>query len=139
MAAQGVTVFVTTHYMEEAEYCDRLALIYRGELIAVGAPEVLKHEVMTEDVLEIVCDRPESVMERIEALPSVKDVALFGTSLHLVARDGQQAEADVRRCFDEAGSAIRKIEPIAPSLEDVFVSLIEARDREIRPQEEVRR
>ena len=56
MAAQHVTVFVTTHYMDEAEYCDRLGLIYRGELIACGTPEALKREVMQEDVLEVVCD-----------------------------------------------------------------------------------
>ena len=84
MAGQGVTVFVTTHYMDEAEYCDRLGLIYRGELIACGTPEALKREVMQEDVLEVVCDRPEAAMEAIEQLPGVKEVALFGKGLHVV-------------------------------------------------------
>ena len=88
MAAQRVTVFVTTHYMDEAEYCDRLGLIYRGELIACGTPEALKREVMQEDVLEVVCDRPEAAMEAVGRLPGVKEAALFANVLHVVAIPG---------------------------------------------------
>ncbi len=68
LSSEGVTVFVTTHYMDEAEYCDRLALIYRGELIAQGTPEKLKHEAMHEDVLEVICERPEAAMEALAGL-----------------------------------------------------------------------
>lgn len=139
MAEQGVTVFVTTHYMEEAEYCDRLALIYRGELIASGPPETLKTQLMTEDVLEVLCDRPESAMALIEELPAVKDVALFGKGLHLVAADGQMAAREVRQRLEREDYRVEKIETIIPSLEDVFVSLIEARDRQQSPQQEVDR
>jgi ABC-2 type transport system ATP-binding protein len=134
-----VTVFVTTHYMDEAEYCDRLALIYRGELIAQGTPEKLKHEVMQEDVLEVVCERPEAAMEALAGLASVKEAALFGSSLHLVTDDGERAAAETRARLAEQGFRPPHIERIVPSLEDVFVSLIEARDRAERPQEEVRR
>jgi ABC-2 type transport system ATP-binding protein len=139
MAEQGVTVFVTTHYMEEAEYCDRLGLIYRGELIALGTPETLKTELMTDDVLEVSCERPELAMGLIEGLPGVKDVALFGRALHLVATDGRQAADEVRRRLDREGYRVQGIEAIVPSLEDVFVSLIEARDRQESPQQEVDR
>ena len=62
LAGQGVTVFVTTHYMDEAEYCDRLGLIYRGELIALGTPEELKTREMTEEIIEVFCDRPQDAM-----------------------------------------------------------------------------
>ena len=139
LSSEGVTVFVTTHYMDEAEYCDRLALIYRGELIAQGTPEKLKHEAMQEDVLEVVCERPEAALEALAGLASVKEVALFGNSLHLVADDGDRAAAETRARLAEQGFRVQQIERIVPSLEDVFVSLIEARDRAEQPQEEVRR
>ncbi|MGO9111280.1 MAG: ATP-binding cassette domain-containing protein, partial [Thermoguttaceae bacterium] len=139
LSSEGVTVFVTTHYMDEAEYCDRLALIYRGELIAQGTPEKLKHEAMQEDVLEVICERPEAALEALAGLASLKEVALFGNSLHLVADDGGRAAAESRERLAEQGFRVQQIEQIVPSLEDVFVSLIEARDRAEQPQEEVRR
>jgi len=139
MAGEGVTVFVTTHYMDEAEYCDRLGLIYRGELIALGTPEVLKTQSMREDVLEVVCERPEEAMEAIERLPAVKEAALFGNGLHVVAEDGAAAAAAIRTLLSQQGRRLDRLEQIAPSLEDVFVSLIEAHDRAEQPQQEVRR
>ena len=138
MSGKGVTVFVTTHYMDEAEYCDRLGLIYRGELVALGTPEQLKHEYMAENVLEVFCDRAETAMGEIEQLPEVKEVALFGRGLHVVAHDAAAAGQSIRQLLDERGYRIERVEKITPSLEDVFVSLIEARDRAEQPQEEVR-
>jgi ABC-2 type transport system ATP-binding protein len=139
MSGEGVTVFVTTHYMDEAEYCDRLGLIYRGELIAMGTPETLKRESMHEDVLEVFCDRAEAALEAIQGLSEVKEVALFGRGLHLVAVDGTRASAQVGELLNQRGYRIERIEKIVPSLEDVFVSLIEAHDRAEQPQEEVAR
>jgi ABC-2 type transport system ATP-binding protein len=139
MAGEGVTVFVTTHYMDEAEYCDRLGLIYRGELIAQGTPESLKREAMQEDVLEVVCQRPEEAMAALEGLAGVREPALFGNTLHILAADAGQAAAEVRRRLAERRFVVERIEPIPPSLEDVFVSLIEARDRAERPEQEVAR
>ncbi|HUU69540.1 MAG TPA: ABC transporter ATP-binding protein, partial [Planctomycetota bacterium] len=88
LAGKGVTIFVTTHYMEEAEYCDRLSLIYRGELIAGGSPDELKTQYMKEEVLDVACECPYDVIDEIEQLPSVKEAALFGRGLHVVATDG---------------------------------------------------
>jgi ABC-2 type transport system ATP-binding protein len=139
LSGQGVTIFVTTHYMDEVEYCDRLGLIYRGELIALGTPHALKTEKMQEDVLEVLCDGAEDALMDIAKLPTVKEAAMFGKGLHVVATDGEQATAEVRRLLDARGQAIKRIEKITPSLEDVFVSLIEARDRAEQPQAEVRR
>jgi len=138
-AGRGVTVFVTTHYMDEAEYCDRIALIYRGELIAMGSPEVLKTELMPEEVLEVLCERPQDAMGEIEKVRGVKEVALFGKGLHVVAEDGEATAAMVRSLLKERGYEIARVEKIAPSLEDVFVSLIEARDRAEQPQQAVQR
>jgi ABC-2 type transport system ATP-binding protein len=138
LAGRGVTVFVTTHYMDEAEYCDRIALIYRGELIAIGSPEALKTELMPEEVLEVICERPQDAMGEIERVPGVKEAALFGKGLHVVAEDGEAAAEAVWSLLKERGYEIARVEKIVPSLEDVFVSLIEARDRLEQPQQAVK-
>lgn len=139
LAGKGVTVFVTTHYMDEAEYCDRIALIYRGEMIALGTPATLKTETMQEDVMEVLCDRPQDAMGFVEHLPGVKETALFGRGLHVVVEDVGQATQAIAAALRENHCLFVRIEKIVPSMEDVFVSLIEARDRLEQPQQEVRR
>ncbi len=129
LSGKGVTVFVTTHYMEEAEYCDRIGLIHRGELIAVGTPEELKTRLMQDEVLDVRCERPQDAIEMLEALVSVKEVALFGNGLHVVAPDADAASREIHAALINAGLRIEHIERIKPSMEDVFVSLVEARDR----------
>ncbi len=137
LSSGGVTVFVTTHSMDEAEYCDRLGLIYRGELIAMGSPEDLR-ELMRDEVLEVLCDRPADALEEIEELPEVKEAALFGGGLHAGAAGAAAAARAIRDRLERRGFRVDRVEKIAPTLEDVFVSLIEARDREGRPVEDVR-
>jgi ABC-2 type transport system ATP-binding protein len=139
LAEQGVTVFVTTHYMEESEYCDRLAVIYRGEIVASGAPAELKARHMSGVVLEIECERPADAMGVLEKLPAIKEVALFGAALHAVAADEAEARKAAAPALAAAGFAVRRIERITPTLEDVFVSLIEERDRAEGSLAEVRR
>lgn len=130
MASEGVTVFVTTHYMDEAQNCDRLALIYKGAIIAVGAPEELKTQCMQEDVLKISLPDPEDWIERLKSLDFVKEVALFGVVLHAIVKDERLATAALSEQFLKAGIKDFGIEKIKASLEDVFVSLIESYDRE---------
>jgi ABC-2 type transport system ATP-binding protein len=137
LADKGVTVFVTTHYMDEAEYCDRLALIYRGELIAIGTPEMLKTEFMTEKVLEVNCDRPQDAMTVIEQIEGVREVALFGKGLHVVTAEHERMIPLIRDRLSAGGYHVTRAEKIVPSMEDVFVSLMEARDRAQQPQMEV--
>jgi ABC-2 type transport system ATP-binding protein len=139
LSGKGVTIFVTTHYMDEAEYCDRIGLIYRGELIALGTPEILKTELMQEEVLDLQCERPQEAMEAVEAMAGVKEVALFGKGLHIVVTEAGQVIEFIRESLAKQGFKVFQIEKIIPSLEDVFVSLIEARDREEQPQQEVRK
>ncbi len=129
LAHQGVTVFVTTHYMDEAEYCDRLALIYRGRIIALGTPDELKREHMPEDVLEVAVDRPVESLELLVKEPVVREAALFGKLLHVVVTDASADIPAVRSALQRAGIRVDRMEKILPSLEDVFVSLIEAEDR----------
>jgi len=136
LASSGVTVFVTTHYMEEAEYCDRLGLIYRGELIATGTPTELKTRYMRDEVLEVACARPFKAMAVIEKIPEVKEAALFGNRIHAATENAESLAAILKKELPEAGFETREIRRISPSLEDVFVSLIEERDREEKPQRE---
>jgi ABC-2 type transport system ATP-binding protein len=141
LSGKGVTVFVTTHHMEESEYCDRLGVIYRGELIALGSPRELKTRHMQEAVLEIECERPNEAIGLLERLPDVKEAALFGKGLHAVAREADAAPAirAIRAALAGAGFQASRVESITPTLEDVFVSLIEERDRADAPQTEVHR
>ena len=139
LAGRGVTIFVTTHYMDEAEYCDRIALIYRGELIAEGTPETLKTRFMQDDVLEVACERPQDAMEEIRQLEGIKEVALFGRNLHVVAANGEAAAQAVEERLGAGGYGLERVEKIPPSMEDVFVSLIEARDSTEQAAQEVER
>jgi ABC-2 type transport system ATP-binding protein len=129
MADRGVTVFVTTHYMEEAEYCNRIALIYRGDLIAVGTPLELKTRMMHEQILDIRCPAPQDVMDDLARLPEVREMALFGAGLHAVVEDPSTAQKAIRKALEDLDVEVLGIEQITPTLEDVFVSLIEEVDR----------
>jgi ABC-2 type transport system ATP-binding protein len=124
MSRSGVTVFVTTHYMDEAEYCDRLALIYKGKIVAEGRPADLKERSMSRDVLEIEVDR---ALDALELLADAGiETAVFGTLLHATVDRGEEAGPRIEAILKAAGFTVRAIEKIAPSLEDVFVNLIEA-------------
>ena len=138
MAGQGVTVFVTTHYMEEAEYCHRLALIYRGELVAVGSPGEMKERLMADQVLCVSCDRSHEALAEAAKVPGVRDAALFGRDLHLMTADAAELAPRLRAALEAGGFSLGAVARISPSLEDVFVSLIEARDRQDGIQKEFR-
>jgi ABC-2 type transport system ATP-binding protein len=138
LADAGVTVFVTTHYMDEAEYCDRLGMIYRGELIALGTPEELK-KAMLEEIVEVACGQPQEALAVLDGLASVRHVALFGRGLHVVTEHAEEAIPAIAAALAAAGLSASWPERIMPSLEDVFVSLIEARDRQTAPLAEVAR
>ncbi len=84
MAQEGVTVFVTTHYMEEAEYCNRLALIFRGKIVALGTPSELKRDSMKGELLLVECEPLGRAVEALQSAPGVMDAAVFGNALHLV-------------------------------------------------------
>lgn len=129
MSKRGVSVFVTTHYMEEAEYCDRVALIYKGGMIALGSPAQLKAERMHETIVDIACHKPQDMLDAVSDLSSVREAALFGAGLHAVCADADAAERDIRELFRTRGIELERVRRITPSMEDVFVSLIEEADR----------
>jgi ABC-2 type transport system ATP-binding protein len=127
LVSEGVTVFVTTHYMDEAEHCHRLAFIQRGELIAYGSPLEIKQDMMTGQVLEIL---PSDTVGTVKALRAarqsgdlaIQDVALFGSLVHVVAPDVKKLEGTISRKLKEANIEVEHMEVIEPSLEDVFVA-----------------
>ena len=123
MAEEGVTVFVTTHYMEEAEYCNRLALIFRGKIVALGTPSELKRDSMKGDFLLVECEPLGDAVELLQKAPDVIDAAVFGNALHLVVKDAAQAMPPLESYLAGRKITVSRIEKIRPSLEDVFVSI----------------
>jgi len=129
MGEKGVTTFVSTHYMDEAEYCDRLALIYRGRIIALGTPSGLKLETISYGVLEVECDPLIPALDLLKREAWVAEAAVFGDSLHVIGKEGMDMEMEVTSLFKEHGIPLKRMERIRPSLEDVFVSLIEKEEK----------
>ena len=129
LAAAGVTVFVTTHYMDEAENCGRLSLIYRGAIIAMGTPKELKSTFMKEDVLQIYLPRPEEWIDKLMALRAIKETALFGTAIHAIVDDAVSSQPAIESFLNKQKVQDYRINKIQASLEDVFVSLIQEYDK----------
>ncbi|MFN3395911.1 MAG: ATP-binding cassette domain-containing protein [Thermodesulfovibrionales bacterium] len=123
MSKAGTTVFVTTHYMDEADYCDRLALIYRGKIIADGTPDELRMQYMKQNVLEIEVDRFVEAMEILQK--EGIEAAIFGNLLHAIISDARSGIPMIKRILESSNIRVAGIEKIPPSLEDVFVTLIE--------------
>jgi ABC-2 type transport system ATP-binding protein len=122
MSDEGVTVFVTTHYMDEAVYCNRLALMDRGKLIALGTPTELRRDSIEGALLLLECDRIGDALERVRRIEGVHDAAVFGNALHLVVSN-LEVGAEIRAALEAEGIAVERLESIRPSLEDAFVAL----------------
>jgi ABC-2 type transport system ATP-binding protein len=123
MSADGVTVLVTTHYMDEAEYCNRLALIDAGRIVAGGSPSEIKRTAIRGDLLLVECAPLGRGLELIKRQPGVLDAAVFGAALHVVVTAAERARIELAAALASAGVEASRIEPIAPSLEDAFVAL----------------
>ncbi|HVC01863.1 MAG TPA: ABC transporter ATP-binding protein [Steroidobacteraceae bacterium] len=124
LAADGVTILVSTHYMDEAEYCNRIALIDRGRLIAVGSPTELRAHGLGGELVEVACEPLGAAIKALAGAPGVIDAAIFGDRLHVVlAADGPGIGGlpGLLQARGVRGGAIRSV---APSLEDVFVRLV---------------
>jgi ABC-2 type transport system ATP-binding protein len=126
MAEGGVTVFVTTHYLDEAEYCHRLALIHAGRLVALGTTGELKRVFAGDAVLEVTAPRIGDALEALGDQPWALETSVFGTRLHVVVRDAARGRREVERLLAAKGNPPSSIERILPSLEDVFIHHVEA-------------
>jgi len=128
VAGEGVTVFVTTHYMDEAEHCDRLGLIYGGRLVALGSPRELKRALGEGVLLEVRANPLMQALAVAGGVPGVREVAVFGSGLHVTVA-AADAAGPLRAALELAGVHVDGIAPVRPTLEDVFVSLVERADR----------
>ena len=129
LAETGHTIFVSTHYMDEAEYCHRLALMYRGKVITLGTPAELKRGLTAHTLLNLEASEPLETMRALEGLEGVRDVAVFGGGLHVTVDDAEAGGPRIRAALEAKGIVVRRLEEIEPSMEDVFVAMIEAEER----------
>jgi len=126
LSDDGVSVLVSTHYMDEAEYCMRIALIAAGRLIALGTPHDLKQQSIGGELLELECDNLGAALDLVAHVPGVKDAAVFGNALHLLVDKVDPTAAAVRARLAEHGLPSARTRQIAPSMEDMFVHLVRA-------------
>jgi ABC-2 type transport system ATP-binding protein len=134
MSSEGITVFVTTHYLDEAEYCHRLAFIHAGRLVALGTVSELKRVFAGDAVLEVTAPRVGDALESIGAEPWAVETSVFGTRIHVVVRDAEEGRRQVERVLAAAGNPAASVERILPSLEDVFIHHVAAAEAERRTQ-----
>lgn len=125
LSSSGVTVLVTTHYLDEAERCHRVALIHAGRLATIGTIAEVKGIFASRPIVEVRADRPVEAMNVLEAMPDVEKTSLFGTAVHAVlASDGVSLEA-IRDRLTEAGLEVAALDRVEPSLEDVFLDVVD--------------
>ncbi len=125
LSAKGVAVLVTTHYLDEAEHCDRVAIIQGGKLAAFGTVAELKATFASRPILEIRAAQPVEVMKVLDAMPDVEKTSIFGTAVHAVLRSTATAPESVRQQLAAAGLAVAECTVVPPSLEDVFLDVAE--------------
>jgi ABC-2 type transport system ATP-binding protein len=125
LADQGTTVFVSTHYMEEAEYAQRLALMNRGRLIALDTPARLRHG-LDEPIFELQVDDAPKAVDVLKDAAGVLEAAMFGRALHVTVDDARRARLELPAMLAERGHPVHDLREVVPSLEDVFVSRVRA-------------
>lgn len=129
LSAAGQTIFVSTHYMDEAEYCHRVALMYRGKVIALGTPAELKKSLAGHHIFHLEVSDLLGAMNALEKVPGLSDIAVFGGGLHVTGADASRAVSDIQSALEQAGISVPVLDPIQPSMEDVFVAMIEQEER----------
>ena len=120
-----MTVLVTTHYLDEAERCHRVAVIHAGRLAALGTTSEVKQVFRGRPIVEIRAPRPVDTMRALDALPEVEKTSLFGTAVHAVLRSGEATATELGARLRARGIEVESIEEVAPSLEDVFLDVVD--------------
>ena len=125
LSSAGTTVLVTTHYLDEAERCDRVAIIHAGQLAAIGTNAELKASFADRPIVEVRSPDPVAAMRLLDETSFVEKTSLFGTTVHAVLRSRASGESDLRDALARAGVAVTSIQPVLPSLEDVFLDVVD--------------
>ena len=125
LSEQGITVLVTTHYLEEAEFCNNIILINAGKLIAEGTSKELKTNYLKNPILEIECDNAVDALELLEKQPYVSETSLFGNKIHLIVNENYEKKEQVQSTLNSGNIRLVSIDKIVPTLEDVFIHLLE--------------
>jgi ABC-2 type transport system ATP-binding protein len=127
LSGSGVTVLVTTHYLDEAEHCHRIAILHAGKLAAIGSTAELKQVFADRTILEVQSGNPVEAMRALEAMPGVEKTSVFGTAVHAVVRgQGADLAQGLRQRLLDQRVAVIDVLPVAPSLEDVFLDVVSA-------------
>jgi len=130
LSKSGVTVLVTTHYLDEAEHCHRVAIIHAGRLAALGTTTELKTVFNGRSMVEVRAGNPVEAMRRLDEMPEVEKTSVFGTAVHALMREGQVVDPGALRArLAGAGVTVEAVEPVLPSLEDVFLEVAEQAGR----------
>jgi ABC-2 type transport system ATP-binding protein len=124
LSAGGTTVLVTTHYLEEAEYCNNIILINAGKLIAQGTSKELKTQYLKNRILEIECENVVYAMELLEKEEFVDETSIFGNQIHIIVNDLYKEENQIRNVLNSNSVQVKRIDKIFPTLEDVFIHLL---------------
>jgi ABC-2 type transport system ATP-binding protein len=125
LAREGTTVLVTTHYLDEAERCDRVAIIHGGRLAALGTTTELKTVFDERPIVEVRGEDPVRIMTLLDSLPLVEKTSLFGTTVHAILREASTTPDDVRLALAAQSVGVAGVERVAPSLEDVFLDVVD--------------
>jgi ABC-2 type transport system ATP-binding protein len=125
LSAEGITVFITTHYLEEAEFCNNLILIDAGKLIAEGNPKQLKTNYLKNSIYEIECDRVVDALELFEKQEFVEETSIFGNNIHISVNENFTDTAKINELCSRNSLEVKRISKIIPTLEDVFIHLLD--------------
>jgi ABC-2 type transport system ATP-binding protein len=125
LSADDITVLVTTHYLEEAEYCNNIILIDAGKLIAEGSSKQLKTNYIKDPIFEIECSNVVEAMELLEKQDFVGETSIFGNNIHVITNEKFKDESQIQNLCESGSINVKRINKIIPTLEDVFIHLIE--------------
>ena len=133
LSDEGVTVLVTTHYLEEAEFCNNIIMIDQGKIVAEGNSKELKSLHIKNKMYEVECDNPVEAMEKLKQADFIDEISIFGNNLHLSVNDKIKDKNQIRSFINQVGvHTVSKIDEITPTLEDVFIHLLEAHPKPFR-------
>jgi len=125
LSAEGITVFVTTHYLEEAEFCNNIILLNAGKIIAEGNSKELKSNYIKGNIFEVECSKPIAAMELLESETFIDETSIFGNNIHILVNEKFNNDTQIKTLLGSNGIEVKRINKIIPTLEDVFIHLLE--------------